>query len=149
MDNNSKYHFLEPLLPLYINFNYSELKNNSINFNIDITYSFLKKNHKISKNKGYAKFPLNYEIDFYQWRKSLIQFENIKSEDKKFKIKFDCFNKFNKYEKKMKKLFSPNIEGNENNDKENNIEGNIISFNDDKYIGKNILVNRNNNYNCL
>ena len=49
----------------------------------------------------------------------------------------------------MKKLFSPNIEGNENNDKENNIEGNIISFNDDKNIAKNILVNRNNNYNCL
>ena len=149
LDNNSKYHFLEPLLPLYINFNYSELKNNSINFNIDITYSFWKKRNNIIKNKGYAKFPLNSQNDFYQWRKSLIQFENIKSEDKKFKIKFDCFNKFNKYEKKMKKLFSPNIEGNENNDKENNIEGNIISFNDDKYIGKNILVNRNNNYNCL
>ena len=147
LDNNSKFHFLEPLLPLYINFNYSELKNNTINFNIDITYSFLKKNHKISKNKGYAKFPLNYEIDFYQWRKCSIMIEEKSDIEKNYKIKFDCFNKLNKNEQKMRKLFINNEEGGEDNYKEKYTD--ILFKEDEKNIGKNILINRNNNYKCL
>ena len=150
LDNNNKYHFLEPLLPLYINFNFSELKNNSINFNIDITYSFWKKNNNIIKNKGYAKFPLNSQIEFYQWRKCLMKCEKNKNEEKIYKIKFDCFNKLNKNEKKMIKLFCShkkenNIIDNENNDNADD----IISFSEQKNIGKNILINRNNDYKCL
>ena len=149
LDNNSKFHFLEPLLPLYINFNYPELKNNTIFFNIDITYSFLKKNHKISKNKGYCKFPINYEIEFYQWRKCSILIEEKSDIDKNYKIKFDCFNKFNKSEKKIRKLLYNNEGQIEENDNEKHIDGDDILFKLEKNIGKNIFINRNNNYKCL
>ena len=153
-DNNSKYHFLEPLLPLYINFNYYDLKNNSINFNIDITYSFWEKKNNIIKNKGYAKFPLNNQIEFYQWRKCLIRHENNKDVETKYKIKFECFNDLNKSEKKLKKLFcnnkiENNIYDNENNNKGKNNGDDVISLNEENNIGKIILINRNNNYKCL
>ena len=149
LDNNSKYHFLNTLLPLYINFNYSELKNNSIFFNIDITYSYWKKNNFIIKNRGYAKFPLNNTIYFYQWRKCLIQIDYNK--DKKYKIKFDCLNKNNKTEKKMQKLQYSiyNEENNEEKKTKINDEDDCIIFNEEKDIGSNLLINRNNNYKCL
>jgi hypothetical protein len=163
LDNNSKYHFLDPLLPLYINFNYSELKNNSINFNIDIAYSFWKKNNYI-KNRGYAKYPLNDGIDFYQWRKCLIQI-SIDEKDKKskeYKIIFDCFNEFNKFEKKLKKVkIMKNNDSNTNvgewnnkdkdKDKDKDISsgGDIIVYDGENNVGTNILINRNNNYKCL
>jgi hypothetical protein len=164
LDNNSKFHFLDPLLPLYINFNYSELKHNSINFNIDIAYSFWKKNNNYIKNRGYAKYPLNNGVDFYQWRKCLIQI-SIDEEDKKsmeYKIIFDCFNEFNKFEKKLKKLKI--MKNNDNNiivedgnnkdkdkdkDKDVSNSGDIIVYNGENNIGTNILINRNNNYKCL
>ena len=164
LDNNSKYHFLDPLLPLYINFNYSELKHNSINFNIDIAYSFWKKNNNYIKNRGYAKYPLNNGVDFYQWRKCLIQI-SIDEEDKKsmeYKIIFDCFNEFNKFEKKLKKLkIMKNNDSNtiveevnnkdKDKDKDKDISsgGDNIIYNGENSIGTNILINRNNNYKCL
>ena len=140
LDNNSKYHFLNPLLPLYINFNYSELKNNSIFFNIDITYSYWKKNNYAIKKRGYAKFPLNNKIDFYQWRKCLILIDYINNQDKKYKIKFECFNKKNKTEKKMIKLnYSiKKEENNEENKIKTNDEEDCIIYKEEKDIGRNL-----------
>ena len=158
LDKNNKHNFLNPLLPLYINFNISELKNNSLNFNIDISYSFWKLNNAIITNKGYAKFPINNNNEFYQWRKCLIRIDGYMNIGKIYKIKFDCFNNLNKNEKKMQKLNICKLENNEGNDvnmslkdKEKNGDNadDIIMYKGEKYIGLNILINRNNNYNCL
>ena len=52
--------------------------------------------------------------------------------------------------KKLKNiLLINNEEGNEDNNLEKIDEGDFIIINEEKDIGRNLLINRNNNYKCL
>ena len=133
IDENKKYNFLEPLLPLYINFSNNNQK--IINFYLDITLSLFLKKNSIVIYKGYSKFPQSKEYEIFQWRKCYI----LKAEnDINYKIKYKSFQNFNKTEKI---LYMKNIIDNEYN-KKNNKAKEINKFNDLIKIEKD-LINEN------
>ena len=112
IEDKNKYNFLEPFLPLYINFSSSNKK--VISFNLDITYSLYLKKNNITIYKGYSKFPQNKEYDSFQWRKCII-LKNQK--DNLYKIKFKCFENTKENKRKTKNLHiekKSNIFSNEN-----------------------------------
>ena len=112
IEDKNKYNFLEPFLPLYINFSSSNKK--VISFNLDITYSLYLKINNITIYKGYSKFPQNKEYDAFQWRKCII-LKNQK--DNLYKIKFKCFENTKENKRKTKNLNiekKSNIFSNEN-----------------------------------
>ena len=139
MDENKNKKYMEPLLPLYINF--SNNNKSVIDFYLDISYSFFLKKNKIKSFKGYCKFPQNKENNIFQWRKCYI-FK--RSNEQNYKIIFKCFKKFHKTEKNLKDLFKNDI--NNKNDEDENKDRKIITNFDDtviineKFIKDNLLI---------
>ena len=129
IEDKNKYNFLEPFLPLYINFSSSNKK--VISFNLDITYSLYLKKNNITIYKGYSKFPQNKEYDSFQWRKCII-LKNQK--DNLYKIKFKCLQNTKENKRKTKNL---NIEKKSNIfSNENEKDEDIINKFDNTFILK-------------
>ena len=139
IDENKELHFLEPFLPLYINF----FNNNKdvINFNLDITYSFYLKNNNIIKYKGYSVFPESKEYEVSQWKKCII---HKSKDDNYYKIKFKSFENNNEIEKNKKKLNIKSI--NNENDRKTIKKNGAIIFDDtitvkEDFSKDNLLIN--------
>ena len=137
IDENKKYNYLEPLLPLYISFpNYNQ---NIISFYLDINHSFNLKKNNIIIYKGYSKFPQDKEYEIFQWRKCYV----LKAENEKYyKIKFKCFR--NNSETKKLDLMKSIINSRYNNKKQDNKKiDDIIEIKED-YIKDNLIINDSN-----
>ena len=135
IDENNKYIFLEPLLPLYINFPNTNKK--VISFYLDITYSFFLKSNNITKYKGYYLYPMNRDYeDAFQWRKcSIFKREN----ENYYKIEFKCFKNMIYEDRKLINLNLTKINQKFGVDKNENRFGNIMAI-EKEHIKNNLLI---------
>ena len=151
---------LDPNLPFYLNFNNNKLISKNIHFSLDITKTLNKLLYGIVKLSGFGKFEMNKDLGYFEWRKCTISsFENKKL----ICVNFDCLDRDTLEEKDEKEksknekvisIMDNNVNFNyvcSNNitvSSGHNTERFIIKEKEDE-IMKNILINRNNNFDVL